>query len=172
MARICACCFCWALALLRLLSQKSRECSYTSRHVWTRPSHRADHLRHCGGRQSTPHYSQRLQDEIDDDIVKKLAPFLKQSGFKDDTVVFLPISCLTGDNVKERKNTPDWFSGKPLLELLDSLEIAKREPTLPVRNPMLDGYREKRSTSPARSSYETVKHIIVVGYFSKGHYAT
>jgi len=77
-----------------------------------------------------------------DDIVKKLAPFLKQSGFKDDTVVFLPISGLTGDNVKERKNTPDWFSGKPLLELLDSLEIAKREPTLPVRIPMLDGYRD------------------------------
>ena len=65
MSRICACCFCWALALLRLLSQRSRECSSTPRYIWTRRSYRADHFRHCGGRHSVQHHSPHQQDDVD-----------------------------------------------------------------------------------------------------------
>jgi len=77
-----------------------------------------------------------------DEIKKKIGPFLKQSGYKDDQVLWLPISGLSGDNVKERKNTPDWYQGPTLLELFDSLETPKREQDHPVRIPMLDGYRD------------------------------
>lgn len=80
-----------------------------------------------------------------DEITKKLGPFLKQSGFKDDQVIFLPISGLTGDNIKERKKTPAWFTGKTLLDLLDSLEVPKRLPEAPLRIPMLDGFRDMGS---------------------------
>ena len=40
---------------------------------------------------------------------------------------YIPLSALEGDNVVEKsKNTP-WFKGKPLLELLDTMDIAKEQ---------------------------------------------
>ena len=45
-----------------------------------------------------------------DEIQKLMSPFMKTQGFKKDEFLFLPISGLTGDNVKERKKTPAWFS--------------------------------------------------------------
>jgi len=77
-----------------------------------------------------------------DDIKKKISPFLKASGYKDDQIVWLPISGLAGDNVKERKNTPDWYQGPTLMDMFDNLETPKREPELPMRIPMLDGYKD------------------------------
>jgi len=77
-----------------------------------------------------------------DEIVKKLQPFLKSSGFKEEQVVFLPISGLTGDNVKERKKTPDWYTGKTLLDALDTLHVPPRNADAPLRIPMLDGYKD------------------------------
>merc|ERR1712066_133552 len=81
-----------------------------------------------------------------DEIQKKLAPFLKQSGFKDNQVFFLPMSGLTGDNIKERKKTPDWFTGKTLLDWLDSVETPARSKDLPLRIPMLDGFKDMGAT--------------------------
>eukprot|EP00932_Pfiesteria_piscicida_P008191 SRR837773.18525.p1 GENE.SRR837773.18525~~SRR837773.18525.p1 ORF type:complete len:387 (-),score=210.25 SRR837773.18525:84-1100(-) len=80
-----------------------------------------------------------------DEIVKKMTPFLKTSGFKDDQVLFLPMSGLTGDNVKERRKTPDWVSTKTLLDLMDSIEPPPRSKDLPLRIPMLDGFRDMGS---------------------------
>jgi len=77
-----------------------------------------------------------------DEIVTKMSPFLKTSGFKDDQVIFLPISGLMGHNIKERKDTPSWFSGKTLLETLDGVEIPRSSKDAPLRIPMLDGYRD------------------------------
>lgn len=58
---------------------------------------------------------------------------------------YMPLSALNGDNVVERsKNTP-WFEGKPLLELLDTMDISKkvkdedfRFPVQYVNRPNLD----------------------------------
>jgi len=71
-----------------------------------------------------------------------MSPFLKSSGFKDDQLIFLPISGLKGDNIKERKGTPDWFEGKTLLKTLDSVEIPRGCQDAALRIPMLDGYRD------------------------------
>mmetsp|Transcript_69598 Transcript_69598/g.166983 ORF Transcript_69598/g.166983 Transcript_69598/m.166983 type:complete len:842 (+) Transcript_69598:248-2773(+) len=81
-----------------------------------------------------------------DEIVGKLKPFMKQSGFKEDQAIFLPISGLTGDNIKEKKNTPSWFKEKSLLDLLDSLDTEPRNKNAPFRIPMLDGYKDMGST--------------------------
>jgi peptide chain release factor subunit 3 len=81
-----------------------------------------------------------------DEIQKKLAPFLKQSGFKDNQVFFLPMSGLTGDNIKERKKTPEWFKDKTLLDWLDCVETPQRSKDLPLRIPMLDGFKDMGAT--------------------------
>lgn len=77
-----------------------------------------------------------------DDIVKKLSSFIKPPMFKADQVIFLPMSGLTGDNVKDRKNTPDWFTGSTLLGTLDGMEPPQRKVEAPFRIPMLDGFRD------------------------------
>jgi peptide chain release factor subunit 3 len=77
-----------------------------------------------------------------DEIEGKLKPFMKQSGFKDEQLFFLPISGLAGDNVKERKKTADWFTGQPLLELIDTLEVPAKSAEAPLRIPMLDGFKD------------------------------
>eukprot|EP00927_Polykrikos_kofoidii_P051215 TRINITY_DN45000_c0_g1_i1.p1 TRINITY_DN45000_c0_g1~~TRINITY_DN45000_c0_g1_i1.p1 ORF type:complete len:660 (-),score=197.66 TRINITY_DN45000_c0_g1_i1:228-2045(-) len=81
-----------------------------------------------------------------DEIVSKLTPFLKQSGFKEDQVVFIPISGLAGDNIKERQNTPAWFSGKTLLDLLDKMELEDKKADAPLRIPMLEGFKDMGQT--------------------------
>merc|ERR1740138_1402311 len=77
-----------------------------------------------------------------DDIVKKLSSFIKPPMFKADQVVYLPMSGLTGDNIKERKNTPDWYTGSTLLNTLDEMEPPARKVEASFRIPMLDGFRD------------------------------
>lgn len=76
-----------------------------------------------------------------------MKPFLKSTcGFKDDQVIFMPISGLNGDNLKERKNCPDWVTGDTFFDMLDKTELAlhaKKE--APLRIPMLEGYRDMGS---------------------------
>jgi peptide chain release factor subunit 3 len=80
-----------------------------------------------------------------DDIVSKLQPFLKQSGYSAKAVTFLPMSGIAGINVKERntKEQCPWYDGPSLLELLDALPIGGRDPDAPLRIPVLDKYTDR-----------------------------
>jgi len=92
-----------------------------------------------------------------DECVTKLRPFLKRCGFTiKKEVKFLPISGLTGANVKEEVSSSEcsWWkesygSGEnntnvgTLLGLLDSLEIAERDPSAPLRIPVLERYNDR-----------------------------
>jgi len=81
-----------------------------------------------------------------DEIVGKLKPFLKQSGFKDDgSVSYLPISGLNGSNMKLKKDTPDWYDGPTLFHILDNIDCSERTSDAAFRVPMLDGYRDMGS---------------------------
>lgn len=75
------------------------------------------------------------------EIVKKIGAFLKKSGYKDDQVIFLPMSGLMGDNIKERKGTPAWYGGQTLLDALDGIKV-ERKAEGPVRIPMMEGYKD------------------------------
>ncbi len=61
-------------------------------------------------------------------------------------MIYLPISGLNGDNLKERKGTPAWYTGKTFFDTIDELNIAAHAKTTdPLRMPMLDGYRDMGS---------------------------
>lgn len=81
-----------------------------------------------------------------DDIVGKLTPFLRQSGYNTAKHVhFIPISGLSGINIKDR-NTPEqcpWYSGPSLLECLDGLSVGGRDAEGPLRIPVLDKYNDR-----------------------------
>jgi len=92
-----------------------------------------------------------------DECVRKIRPFLKGCGFViKREVKFIPISGLKGANVKDEVDSSVcpwwkkcWQSGEnqtkssTLIGLLDSLEISGRDPTAPVRVPILDRYTDR-----------------------------
>ncbi|CAD7971043.1 unnamed protein product [Amoebophrya sp. A25] len=91
--------------------------------------------------------SVQWKQERYDEIVGKMKPFLKSAcQFKDDQVIFLPISGLNGDNLKERKNSPSWVTGETFFETIDKLDLGVHaKATAPLRIPMLEGYRDMGS---------------------------
>lgn len=81
-----------------------------------------------------------------DEITGKLTPFLKQSGYNTAKhVFFIPISGISGINVKERntKEQCPWYDGPSLLEFLDALPVGGRDPDAPLRIPVLDRYTDR-----------------------------
>jgi peptide chain release factor subunit 3 len=92
-----------------------------------------------------------------DECVTKIRPFLKSCGFViKREVKFIPISGLSGANVKDEVALSEcsWWkeyytsnenntSAPTLLSLLDTLEIAGRDPEAPLRIPVLDRYTDR-----------------------------
>jgi len=70
-----------------------------------------------------------------EEIKKQYQDFSKNLSCKD--VVFIPLSALAGDNVVEKSNRTPWYTGKPLLEHLETVHIAGdrnlRDLRLPVQ---------------------------------------
>ncbi|GAA6030757.1 hypothetical protein JCM8097_008858, partial [Rhodosporidiobolus ruineniae] len=78
-----------------------------------------------------------------DEIVTKLSPFLKGTGYNMKTdVVFIPVSGFTGANIKvpvDRKVAP-WVEGTSLLNFLDELPIQDRKNNAPLMMPISEKY--------------------------------
>ncbi|GAA5900169.1 hypothetical protein JCM6882_002633 [Rhodosporidiobolus microsporus] len=78
-----------------------------------------------------------------DEIVGKLSPFLKGTGYNLKTdVVFIPVSGFTGANLKvdvDRKVAP-WVEGISLLNYLDNLPINDRKNNAPLMMPISEKY--------------------------------
>ena len=106
-----------------------------------------------------------------DECIGKLRPFLKGCGFKiKREVKFMPISGLTGANVKDEVS-PDvcgWWkncheSGEnntgssTLMSLLDSLELSGRDPAAPVRIPVLDRYTDRGTIAMGKVESGTIR---------------
>ncbi|GJN93212.1 hypothetical protein Rhopal_006259-T1 [Rhodotorula paludigena] len=80
-----------------------------------------------------------------DEIVGKLSPFLKGTGYNMKTdVTFIPVSGFTGANIKEsvdRKLAP-WVEGPPLLTFLDDLPLLDRKNNAPLMMPISEKYAD------------------------------
>lgn len=60
-----------------------------------------------------------------DEIHDGLMPFLYATGFKDEELLFIPISGLSGQNIKEPvdKKDCDWYSGPTMIQALDEIKL-------------------------------------------------
>lgn len=80
-----------------------------------------------------------------DEIIDKLTPFLKGTGYNPKTdLVFLPVSGYTGANLKDRL-TPDvcnYYNGPSLLELLDTMKTVERKNNAPLMMPILEKFKD------------------------------
>eukprot|EP00794_Sanderia_malayensis_P004740 gene4740-5363_t len=79
-----------------------------------------------------------------DDIVGKLKAFLKQAGFKDSDVTYIPCSGLTGENLIEKSSVPElisWYKGTHLVEQIDKFKPPERPIDKPFRLCVGDVYK-------------------------------
>jgi len=103
-----------------------------------------------------------------EEIRQRLSPFLKANGFDLKKVTFIPISGLSGINIKESPSKKDdkaadlaaWYKGKTLLEAIDSFDPAKRNIEKPFRFIASDIYSEGKGIM--------VKGRVVQGFITAG----
>ena len=76
-----------------------------------------------------------------DEIKAEVSLYLKQVGYKIETVPFIPISGWVGDNMLEHSENMTWYKGPFLLEALDALKPPKRPILKPLRLPLQDVYK-------------------------------
>merc|ERR1712072_388774 len=75
------------------------------------------------------------------EIKNEVSIYLKQVGYKIDTVPFIPISGWVGDNMLEHSANMPWYKGPFLLEALDAIKPPKRPLLKPLRLPLQDVYK-------------------------------
>jgi len=75
------------------------------------------------------------------EIKEETSRFLKKTGYKPETIPFIPISGWNGDNMIEKSPNMPWWTGPTLLEALDSVTPPKRPTDKPLRVPLQDVYK-------------------------------
>uniref|UniRef100_A0A8C5A277 HBS1-like protein n=1 Tax=Gadus morhua TaxID=8049 RepID=A0A8C5A277_GADMO len=78
------------------------------------------------------------------EIIAKLGHFLKQAGFKESDVFFVPTSGLSGENLTTRSAVSEltcWYSGPSLLEQIDAFKPPQRSTDKPFRLCVSDVYK-------------------------------
>lgn len=82
------------------------------------------------------------------DIISKLGHFLKQAGFKESDVFYIPTSGLSGENLTTRSavsQLTSWYSGPSLLEQIDAFKAPQRSVDKPFRLCVSDVFKDQGS---------------------------
>ena len=108
----------------------------TKEHVFLARTLGVDQLIVAVNKMDMAKYEQKRFDEVTAEV-KKL---LQSVGYKPDTMQFLPIASLKGDNVIEKSDNLKWFEGPTLLEAIDKLKEPEKPTKLPLRLPIQDVY--------------------------------
>lgn len=88
------------------------------------------------------------QQERFQEITGKLGHFLKQAGFKESDVAFIPTSGLSGENLITRSQLSvltQWYKGPCLLEQIDSFKPPQRSIDKPFRLCVSDVFKDQGS---------------------------
>ncbi|XP_034846609.1 HBS1-like protein isoform X1 [Mirounga leonina] len=88
------------------------------------------------------------QQERFQEITGKLGHFLKQAGFKESDVAFIPTSGLSGENLITRSQSSEltkWYKGLCLLEQIDSFKPPQRSIDKPFRLCVADVFKDQGS---------------------------
>jgi elongation factor 1 alpha-like protein len=98
------------------------------------------------------------------EIQAKIEPFLLQSGFAAKRIRFVPISGLTGANVKSKESADklyDWYRGSTLIDAMDNFIPAQRNVDKPLRIVVNDVYTEGNKGVTVRC--RVVQGVVQIG---------
>ncbi|XP_002120940.2 HBS1-like protein isoform X1 [Ciona intestinalis] len=82
------------------------------------------------------------------EIVEKMKQFLKQAGFKDSDVTYVPVSGLLGENLISKATDPQltsWYNGPSLIDVIDKFRAPQRPIEFPFRFCVNDVFRGQGS---------------------------
>ena len=74
------------------------------------------------------------------EVKTQVANLLKSVGYNPETVPFIPISALKGDNVAKKSENMTWYKGPTIAEQMDIFEEPDKPTNLPLRLPIQDVY--------------------------------
>ncbi len=86
----------------------------------------------CINKMDLADYSQNRFNEL----VKEFNAFADQIRFPEQEIEFVPVSSLHGENITTMSSQMPWYTGKPLLEILENTEVHKRLHEAPARFPV------------------------------------
>ncbi|KAK4872556.1 hypothetical protein RN001_014585 [Aquatica leii] len=92
------------------------------------------------------------------DITQKLKVFLKQAGFKENDVTFVPCSGLTGQNLVDKPTEIEllqWYTGPCLLDVVDNFRSPERPISKPFRLSISDVFKGTGSSFCVSGRLET-----------------
>ena len=132
------------LALI-LIAARQGVVEQSRRHAFISALLGIPHLVVCVNKMDLVDYEESAFNAVRDEF----AAFASKLDVRD--VTFIPMSALAGDNVVEPSDRMPWFTGKPLLEHLEEVEIAldedldgRRFPVQYVIRPMREEYHDYR----------------------------
>jgi sulfate adenylyltransferase subunit 1 len=135
-----------ANAALILVDARNGVIEQTLRHSYIANLLQIPHIIVCINKMDLVDYSQETYDRIKADYQKMIVDKLN---IKD--VRFIPISAKLGDNVVDASTKMDWYSGTPLLNLLENIKIVddrnhgdSRLPVQYVIRPQSDEFHDYR----------------------------
>ncbi|XP_062406151.1 HBS1-like protein isoform X1 [Sardina pilchardus] len=88
------------------------------------------------------------QQERFKEITSKLGHFLKQAGFKDSDVFYVPTSGLSGENLTSKSTVAElvsWYKGPSLVEQIDGFKPPQRSVEKPFRLCVSDVFKDQGS---------------------------
>ena len=81
-------------------------------------------------------FSEKRFKEVVEDVNRHAA----QAGWKIDTLRFIPIASLPGENITKKSEKMPWWTGDNLLAAINKFEIPQKPVNLPLRLPIQDVY--------------------------------
>lgn len=135
-----------ANAAIVLIDARNGITEQTRRHCFIASLLRIPYLIVCVNKMDLAGFDQKVYDEVLTDFN------LLRSRLSFNDITFVPISALQGDNVVDKSETMTWYQGRPLLEILETLDIQtglnytdSRFPVQYVIRPHDDAYHDYRS---------------------------
>ncbi|MBI5398047.1 translation elongation factor EF-1 subunit alpha [Candidatus Woesearchaeota archaeon] len=74
------------------------------------------------------------------EVKEQMSALLKTVGFKPETMAFVPIASLVGENIIKKSEKMPWYNGPCLLEAMNNLKEPEKPTHLPLRLPLQDVY--------------------------------
>ena len=81
-------------------------------------------------------------------IVGNLASFAERLGFPSSRLIFIPMSASEGDNIISLSANTPWYKGRPLLDLLETIDVRNSGDSGPLRFAVQSVLRSKTSCVP------------------------
>ncbi|OIQ21431.1 MAG: sulfate adenylyltransferase [Flavobacterium sp. MedPE-SWcel] len=161
-----------ANAAIILIDARHGVIEQTKRHAFIASLLQIPHIIVCVNKMDLVDFAEKPYN----DIVAQFEEFSSKLNVKD--VRFIPISALNGDNVVNRSESMDWYSGAPLLHALETLHISSDINKIDARfaiqtviRPQREGFIDYRGYAGRISSgiYRVGDEVVVLpsGFTSK-----